>query len=117
MEGTANAMARPIRWVQSWFLAHPSANGITYMEHTRRALWMSVRMGWGSLVLAVHAVFPFWFETTGSGILHTLVKETESYNPARARAASTSTSRQCGFSPALAYSEEERSMPLEGKEA
>lgn len=117
IEGTANALIRIFTWGSSWFTAHPAEHGMTYGGHARRALWMSGKMGWGAVALVIHAVFPFWFKTTGSRTVRELAQEIVSYQPARARAISTSTSCQCRFSPARSCSEADRSMPAEGNGA
>ena len=54
------------------FTRHPTEVGETYPEHFRAASGFGVRMIVGGLACIVHAVFPFWFERTGSRTLDTL---------------------------------------------
>ena len=48
------------------FTRHPSEVGESYGEHFRHASGFGFRMIAGGLACIVHAVFPFWFERTGS---------------------------------------------------
>ena len=54
------------------FTEHPASVGETYLQHFRHALGFSTRMLTGGLACFVHAVFPFLFVTTGSGIIKVL---------------------------------------------
>ncbi len=66
MNHTGHAIARPFRWLLSWFTAHPTEKGVTYGQHLRRAWYMAWQMGYGSFCLFIHGVFPAWFPTVGS---------------------------------------------------
>ena len=48
------------------FNRHPKEVGETYGEHFRNASGFGLKMIGGGLACLVHAVFPFWFERTGS---------------------------------------------------
>jgi hypothetical protein len=48
------------------FTRHPSEVGESYGAHFRNASGFGLRMVAGGLACIVHAVFPFWFERTGS---------------------------------------------------
>ena len=48
------------------FTRHPSEVGESYGEHFAAASSFGLRMIAGGLACLVHAVFPFWFERTGS---------------------------------------------------
>ncbi len=54
------------------FSEHPASVGETYFEH----MGMAGSFGWamlkGSMACFVHALLPFLFLTTGSGIINTL---------------------------------------------
>jgi hypothetical protein len=54
------------------FTAHPASVGETYAQHFRFALGFGVRMTFGGLAAVVHAVLPFLFVTTASGVLEKL---------------------------------------------
>lgn len=48
------------------FTEHPASVGESYGEHFGQAMRFSGRMLIGAFCCAVHAVFPFLFEKTGS---------------------------------------------------
>ena len=48
------------------FTKHPAEIGESYGAHFRTAAGFGLRMIGGGLACLVHAVFPFWFERTGS---------------------------------------------------
>jgi hypothetical protein len=54
------------------FTEHPASVGENYFAHLRHALGFSVSMLKGSLAVFVHAIFPFLFARTGSGIIASL---------------------------------------------
>jgi hypothetical protein len=51
------------------FTAHPASVGETYGEHLVMATGFSVRLLLASMACLVHALFPFLFEKTGSGMI------------------------------------------------
>jgi putative acetyltransferase len=51
------------------FTAHPASVGENYLQHLRHAAGFAVSMIGGGLAVAVHAVLPFLFKKTGSGII------------------------------------------------
>ena len=129
IQSTAAAV---IRFITVWS-EHPQESGMTYFSHMRTALSMARKMAYSAVCLCLHAVFPFWCQTTGSTLISELHKEHQrpsiitvkdepvgaepDYSAARAAAISVSTPRQCGFRPALAASAGESSIPPEGKGA
>jgi len=50
------------------FTAHPASVGETYWQHLRFAARFGGKMFAGGLAAVTHAVCPFWFTTTASGI-------------------------------------------------
>ena len=48
------------------FTKHPHSVGETYFEHMRCAMKFHFTLLGLSLCALIHAVFPFWFETTAS---------------------------------------------------
>jgi hypothetical protein len=48
------------------FTRHPVEIGESYGEHFGTAARFGLKMIGGGLACLVHAVFPFWFERTGS---------------------------------------------------
>jgi Family of unknown function (DUF6356) len=51
------------------FTEHPASVGETYLEHLGCALGFAVRMMLGGIACAIHAVLPFLFVRTGSGVV------------------------------------------------
>jgi N-acetylglutamate synthase-like GNAT family acetyltransferase len=51
------------------FTEHPASVGENYLQHLRHATGFAVSMIGGGLAVAVHAVLPFLFKKTGSGII------------------------------------------------
>jgi hypothetical protein len=58
------------------FLAHPASVGETYFEHMAFAGWFAARLAAAAFAAAVHAVLPFCFERTASGIIAELYERT-----------------------------------------
>ncbi len=56
----------------SLFTDHPASVGETYLEHMGMAASFGSRMFLGSLACFVHALLPFLFVKTGSGLIDTL---------------------------------------------
>jgi hypothetical protein len=54
------------------FTAHPASIGETYGEHFLAATYFSRQLFIAALACFVHAVLPFLFEKTASGILRRL---------------------------------------------
>jgi hypothetical protein len=54
------------------FTEHPASVGENYFEHLWRASGFAVSMISGGLACLVHAVLPFTFTHTGSGIVASL---------------------------------------------
>jgi hypothetical protein len=76
-ENVAEAIRCPLQWVYDLFTAHPLEAGLTYREHFHRAVYAALRMGWGAVALAIHALFPFCFRTTGTRTIRALYEEFE----------------------------------------
>ena len=51
------------------FTEHPASVGENYLQHLRHAAGFALSMIGGGLAVAVHAVLPFLFKKTGSGII------------------------------------------------
>ena len=51
------------------FIEHPASVGENYLQHLRHAAGFALSMIGGGLAVAVHAVLPFLFKKTGSGII------------------------------------------------
>ncbi|HXP03733.1 MAG TPA: DUF6356 family protein [Stellaceae bacterium] len=54
------------------FTEHPATVGESYFEHLRVASGFSFSMIAGGLACFVHAIFPFLFTHTGSGVIRSL---------------------------------------------
>jgi hypothetical protein len=54
------------------FTRHPASVGEDYLTHLRHALGFGVSMIGGGLACSLHAIFPFWFTHTGSGVVAAL---------------------------------------------
>ena len=48
---------------------------MTYIQHLYRALSFSGKMLIGCIVLFIHGLIPYFFETTGTDIIKTLMKD------------------------------------------
>ena len=48
------------------FTRHPHEVGESYGEHFRAASGFGLKMIGGGIACLLHAVFPFWFQRTGS---------------------------------------------------
>ena len=59
----------------SLFTDHPASVGETYLEHMGMAASFGTRMLLGSLACFVHALLPFLFVKTGSGLIDALHDE------------------------------------------
>ncbi|MBX3709133.1 MAG: hypothetical protein KF702_05180 [Gammaproteobacteria bacterium] len=51
------------------FTKHPHSIGETYFEHMKFASYFGFNMVLGGLACLIHAIFPFFFQKTGSNIL------------------------------------------------
>lgn len=51
------------------FLTHPQHAGETYLVHFKFAVWAGYRMILAGIICIIHAIFPFVFEHTASGII------------------------------------------------
>ena len=58
--------------LQRLFLEHPESVGEGYWEHFRAAMSFGLSLFAAAFVCTVHAVLPFMFEKTGSGIIEKL---------------------------------------------
>lgn len=58
--------------ITSLFQDHPASVGETYLEHVGVALSFALPLLVASMCCLVHAVLPFTFEKTGSGIVRNL---------------------------------------------
>ncbi|HZK92184.1 MAG TPA: DUF6356 family protein [Stellaceae bacterium] len=54
------------------FTEHPASVGENYLEHLRHAAGFAGNMISGGLACLVHAILPFLFTKTGSGVVATL---------------------------------------------
>ena len=57
------------------FTKHPNKVGETYLQHMWKAVKFSARIEWLSFCVLIHAIFPFWYEFTGSNGIKQLNKE------------------------------------------
>lgn len=58
------------------FTDHPATVGETYFGHMAFASWFASRLFAAGLAALVHALLPFLFETTASGIIRELYERT-----------------------------------------
>ena len=68
----AKTMSAKTMNAKKLFTEHPASVGETYFEHLRAASSFSVSLFGAALCCAVHAVFPFLFEKTGSTMIERL---------------------------------------------
>jgi len=57
------------------FTKHPHSVGETYFEHMRKAVSYGLRIQLISLIIFIHATFPFLFEDTTSDEIEKINKE------------------------------------------
>jgi hypothetical protein len=65
------------------FLDHPQKEGMTYLQHLKRAWTFSWQMGRGTVALFIHGLCPSMCEYTGTQIireLHTKIQNHEDCN-------------------------------------
>lgn len=65
------------------FTDHPASVGESYWQHLAFALGFSFKLFVAAVAALVHAVFPFLFKTTASGLIADMASRT---GPRRARA-------------------------------
>ncbi|YBV96421.1 DUF6356 family protein [Phyllobacteriaceae bacterium JZ32] len=58
------------------FTDHPASVDETYLEHMAFAAGFSAKLFAAALAAMIHAVLPFLFEKTASGIIRTLYERT-----------------------------------------
>ena len=58
------------------FLKHPAEEGMTYLQHMRRAFTLCGRMFYGGVCLLVHGLVPAWYEREGSHVIRELYQDT-----------------------------------------
>ncbi len=58
------------------FTAHPASVDESYFEHMAFAAWFSSRLALAAGAALVHALLPFMFEKTASGIIRQLYERT-----------------------------------------
>jgi hypothetical protein len=54
------------------FTNHPNINNMSYLQHLKRSMSLSLQMCMGFIYLFIHAIFPFIFEKSGSNMIHNL---------------------------------------------
>jgi hypothetical protein len=57
------------------FTEHPQSVGETYFQHLKFASVFGGKMVIGGLACIIHAIFPFFFEKTGSNILLQMMQD------------------------------------------
>jgi hypothetical protein len=62
--------------IENPFLAHPRSVGESYFEHARFAVWFSGLLALAASAALCHAILPFTFKRTASGIIARLHKRT-----------------------------------------
>ena len=51
------------------FTKHPKSLGLTYWEHMKGSLGYSYSLFSGSIKASIHAVFPFFYETSTTDVV------------------------------------------------
>jgi len=57
------------------FTKHPHSVGETYLEHMKKAIRYGLRIQLISLIIFIHATFPFLFKDTASDEIEKINKE------------------------------------------
>lgn len=63
------------------FTDHPHSVDESYFEHMRFASWFASRLFMAGGAALIHALLPFLFETTASGIIRQLYERTHNRRP------------------------------------
>ena len=58
------------------FYRHPEEEGMTYVQHMRRAFSLGGRMLYGCACLVIHGLVPAFCERTGSRVIRELYEDT-----------------------------------------
>ena len=66
---------RIINKLNDLFNKHPNTNNMTYFQHFKRAFCLSSKMCLGFVLLFIHSIFPFLFESSGSNIINNLYRD------------------------------------------
>ena len=64
--------------LKNMFIKHPHSVGETYFQHFRYAAKTSFRVAKISLIIMIHAIFPFTYETKAGEMLKELSDELQS---------------------------------------
>jgi hypothetical protein len=62
------------------FTKHPHSVGETYLQHMKFACKFGSQLIGGGIACVIHAIFPFFFQNTGSQITIKLAKKFENRN-------------------------------------
>ena len=74
--------------IRRLFIVHPRSVGETYFQHLCHSLSFAATMFAGAFACLVHALLPFLFERTGSGII-TRLHDRMVLNRVRAKSAAS----------------------------
>ena len=72
------------RGIKAAFTAHPATVGESWGEHFVAAMGFSLSLFRAAMVCAIHAVFPFLFEKTGSQCIADLHRRMVTHRESRA---------------------------------
>ena len=70
-----NEVANGLLRFVDYFNEHPRSQNMTYGEHYKRSLTLSLKMCLGFIYLLIHSIFPFLFESKGSNIIKELYED------------------------------------------
>lgn len=62
-----------LKKVYNLFKKHPSSLGETYWQHMLKAVKFSILFGTASVICFIHALFPFLFVNTATGIAKNII--------------------------------------------
>ena len=61
--------------IKNLFTYHPNAQKMTYWQHCKQAIIMSLQLLVASISLMIHAIFPFLLKKTASSIINKVKKK------------------------------------------
>lgn len=75
MKDDTNIIVNVLMQIFRYFNKHPNSQNMTYLQHFKRSLRLSLKMCIGFICLFIHSIFPFLFESKGSDIINELYDE------------------------------------------
>ncbi len=75
LNNVSDSIIRSKNRLVNLFTYHPNSQNMTYSQHLKRALTLSLKMGLGSIILFIHSILPFLLKTKGTSIINSLYND------------------------------------------